>query len=718
MAEIVVDGKRYAVDPARNLLEACLGAGLDLPYFCWHPALRSVGACRQCAVKQYKDETDTRGKLVMACMVPARDGTILSIADDEARAFRASVVEWLMIGHPHDCPVCEEGGECHLQDMTVMTGHAYRRHRFPKRTHRNQDLGPFIGHEMNRCIACYRCVRFYREYAGGTDLDAFGAHHYVYFGRREDGVLESEFSGNLAEVCPTGVFTDKTLARSYTRKWDLTSAPSVCVHCSLGCNTFPNERYGEVRRILNRYHEQINGYFLCDRGRFGYGFVKGDRRLRAPRMRRTVGGAPSPISPGEAAGYLSEWLKDGRAIGIGSPRASLESNHALKAAVGAERFYRGVPAHQDALVGAILDIQRNGPAPAASLADAEAADAVLVLGEDVPNTAPRLALALRQSVRHAAWRKAEAAMVPRWQDKGVRETAPHDYSPLYIAAPAATRLDDVAAESRPALPDAIARLGFAVAHAIDPEAPDPEPPADLRRRAEAIAEALMQADRPLVVSGTGCGSLAVIQAAANVAWALCRRGRAARLCHVLPACNSAGLGLMQAAGSLDDALARLRSDGVRLVIALEGDLDRLAGRAAVEAALAGVAHVVAIDHLHHDFAARADLALPAATFAEAAGTFVNNEGRAQRFFHVHEPLAGARAGWRWLRDAMALAGRNEPAGRAPLGDVTAAPAAAPPAAPGVASRPSPARRCSSRSAAASARCSSRTRPGRSSSRSS
>src|SRR6056297_2512880 len=138
MAEIIVDGKRYAVDPARNLLEACLGAGLDLPYFCWHPALRSVGACRPCAVKQYKDEADTRGKLVMACMVPARDGTILSIADDEARAFRASVVEWLMIGHPHDCPVCEEGGECHLQDMTVMTGHAYRRHRFPKRTHRNQ----------------------------------------------------------------------------------------------------------------------------------------------------------------------------------------------------------------------------------------------------------------------------------------------------------------------------------------------------------------------------------------------------------------------------------------------------------------------------------------------------------------------------------------------------------------------------------------------------
>ena len=103
----------------------------------------------------------------MACMTPAADGTRISIADPEAAAFRASVIEWLMTNHPHDCPVCEEGGECHLQDMTVMTGHAYRRYRFTKRTHRNQYLGPFINHEMNRCIACYRCVRFYRDYAGG-----------------------------------------------------------------------------------------------------------------------------------------------------------------------------------------------------------------------------------------------------------------------------------------------------------------------------------------------------------------------------------------------------------------------------------------------------------------------------------------------------------------------------------------------------------------------
>ncbi|HEY7864089.1 MAG TPA: 2Fe-2S iron-sulfur cluster-binding protein, partial [Thermoanaerobaculia bacterium] len=198
MARITIDGVGHDVDPSKNLLQVCLERGLDLPYFCWHPALGSVGACRQCAVKQFRDEKDPKGKLVMACMTPASEGTRISVADGEARDFRKSITELLMVNHPHDCPVCDEGGECHLQDMTVMTGHAARRFRFPKRTFRNQYLGPFLNHEMNRCITCYRCVRFYQDYAGGRDLEAQAAHNSVYFGRQRDGVLESEFAGNLA----------------------------------------------------------------------------------------------------------------------------------------------------------------------------------------------------------------------------------------------------------------------------------------------------------------------------------------------------------------------------------------------------------------------------------------------------------------------------------------------------------------------------------------
>jgi len=191
------------------------------PYFCWHPALGSVGACRQCAVKQYQNADDTRGRLVMSCMTPASDGTYISIDDDEAKQFRASVVEWLMTNHPHDCPVCEEDGNCHLQDMTVMTIHTMRKYRFTKRTHHNQDLGPFIGHEMNRCIACYRCVRYYKDYADGTDLGVYSAHNHVYFGRVEDGTLESEFAGNLVEICPTGVLLIKPIL-------NVTIASGIC----------------------------------------------------------------------------------------------------------------------------------------------------------------------------------------------------------------------------------------------------------------------------------------------------------------------------------------------------------------------------------------------------------------------------------------------------------------------------------------------------------
>src|SRR5690606_24685443 len=131
-----------------------------------------------------------------------------------------------------------------------------------------------------RCITCYRCVRFYRDYAGGTDLEAFGSRDRMYFGRAVDGVLESEFAGNLVEVCPTGVFADKPLSKTYTRKWDLTSAPSVCHGCGVGCNTLPGERYGVLKRVHNRYHGDVNGYFLCDRGRFGTGYVNEPARLR------------------------------------------------------------------------------------------------------------------------------------------------------------------------------------------------------------------------------------------------------------------------------------------------------------------------------------------------------------------------------------------------------------------------------------------------------
>ncbi len=479
MATIHVDGKTLEVDGADNLLQACLSLGLDIPYFCWHPALGSVGACRQCAVKQYTDENDKRGRLVMSCMTPATDNTWISIEDEEAKQFRASVVEWLMTNHPHDCPVCEEGGHCHLQDMTVMTGHNERRYRFTKRTHQNQELGPFIAHEMNRCIACYRCVRYYKDYAGGTDLGVYGAHDNVYFGRVEDGVLESEFSGNLTEVCPTGVFTDKTHSERYNRKWDMQFAPSICHGCSSGCNISPGERYGEIRRIENRYNGSVNHYFLCDRGRFGYGYVNREDRPRQPLLVLSK----QKLSLDGALDQAAALLKERKVVGIGSPRASLESNFALRELVGEGNFYSGINEGELDRLRLILQVMQEGPLPVPSIRDIEDHDAVFVLGEDLTQTAARIALALRQSVKGKAVEMAADMKVQPWLDAAVKNIAQHAQNPLFIASVSATRLDDVAEETVHAAPDDLARLGFAVAHAIDPSAPSV---ADLDPQAQAM----------------------------------------------------------------------------------------------------------------------------------------------------------------------------------------------------------------------------------------
>ena len=657
LVTVYIEGKPHRVSPDRNMLDVALGLGFDLPYFCWHPAMHSVGACRQCAVKQFADEKDKKGKIVMACMTAATEGTRISIKDREAAEFRARVIEWLMLNHPHDCPVCDEGGECHLQDMTVMTGHTYRRTRFRKRTHINQYLGPFINHEMNRCIQCYRCVRFYNDYAGGRDFGVFASHDSVYFGRHEDGVLENEFSGNLVEVCPTGVFTDGTLKKRYTRKWDLQTAPSICVHCGLGCNTIPGERYGTLRRIRNRYNGQVNGYFLCDRGRYGYEFVNSDARVRRPYYAEE--NKKKMLGEGRVLPHMEALFTGAKGIvGIGSPRASLEANYLLRRLCGPENFYAGFSEAEASLIGGILSAL-GGPVRTPSLAEVSRADAVLVLGEDVSNTAPMLALAIRQSVRQEPSEAASKTLgIPLWHDYAVRDAVQSSKGPLFIASSAATRLDGIAEGTfifRGA-PDDIARLGFAVAASISPNAPSPEGPTsnEAARLAPLIAARLKEARRPVIVSGTGAGSLAVVQAASNVAMALLEAGIEASLTYAVPECNSIGLGLF-GGKNLKDAAKTAAEKRADTVIVLENDLFDRTDASTAEAILAA-RRVIVIDHTPSHTLQMAHTVLPAATFAEGSGTFINNEGRAQRFYKVFNPSGQTEESWRWLLQLLAAAG--------------------------------------------------------------
>lgn len=557
-----------------------------------------------------------------------------------------------MTNHPHDCPVCEEGGNCHLQDMTVMTGHSFRRYRFTKRTHRNQDLGPFISHEMNRCIACYRCVRYYKDYADGTDLGVYGAHDNVYFGRPEDGTLESEFSGNLVEICPTGVFTDKTHSERYNRKWDMQFAPSICQQCSIGCNISPGERYGELRRIENRYNGTVNHYFLCDRGRFGYGYVNLKDRPRQPVQRR--GDDFITLNAEQAMQGAADILRQSKkVIGIGSPRASVESNFALRELVGEENFYTGIAHGEQERLQLALKVLREGGIYTPALREIESYDAVLVLGEDVTQTGARVALAVRQAVKGKAREMAAAQKVADWQIAAILNIGQRAKHPLFVTNVDDTRLDDIAAWTYRAPVEDQARLGFAIAHALDNSAPavdgiEPE----LQSKIDVIVQALAGAKKPLIISGTNAGSLEVIQAAANVAKALKGRGADVGITMIARSVNSMGLGIM-GGGSLEEALTELETGRADAVVVLENDLHRHASAIRVNAALAKAPLVMVVDHQRTAIMENAHLVLSAASFAESDGTVINNEGRAQRFFQVYDPAyydskTVMLESWRWL----------------------------------------------------------------------
>lgn len=625
MPTIFIDGEEYEVGEGRNVLQAALDNKLDLPYFCWHPAMGSVGACRLCAVKHYRDEKDEQGRLVMGCMTPATDGTRVAINEPEAAQFRRSVVEWLMINHPHDCPVCDEGGECHLQDMTIMTGHAHRRYRGKKRTYRNQYLGPLIHHEMNRCIQCYRCVRFYCDHSGGDDLGAFASRDRVYFGRVEEGVLESPFAGNLVDVCPTGVFTDKTLRQHYTRKWDLQSAPSLCTHCGLGCNTLMGARYGSVRRVNVRFNSEVNGYWLCDRGRFGYEHLNAEDRLLRPQMLRSGSGDMSPTSEEvtwkEASRGVATAAAAGTLAAVGSPRASLESNFALRSLSTPQRFCSGMAEPERNLVARYADAARRGLFYVPSLQEVERADAVLVLGTDLTNEAPLLDLALYRA-----------------RDNGAA---------IYVVGLSAGRLGKFATAVEHTDVHGCASRGAAIAGALAAGR-------GRGRHGDPLVAALAGARHPLVISGTQHRDSRILQASFDVVAAL-GTSATASFALALPEANTLGLALLDdGIGTSMPALVQAMEDGrITALVVGENDLfARFEDHRRLAAALRGLDTLVVLDHMVTPSVALATHALPVCTVPESSGTLVNNEGRMQRFYQVLRPIAGVVPTWSVARDLI------------------------------------------------------------------
>lgn len=342
-----------------------------------------------------------------------------------------------------------------------------------------------------------------------------------------------------------------------------------------------------------------------------------------------------------------------KVIGIGSPRASVESNFALRELVGEENFYTGIAHGEQERLQLALKVLREGGIYTPALREIESYDAVLVLGEDVTQTGARVALAVRQAVKGKAREMAAAQKVADWQIAAILNIGQRAKHPLFVTNVDDTRLDDIAAWTYRAPVEDQARLGFAIAHALDNSAPavdgiEPE----LQSKIDVIVQALAGAKKPLIISGTNAGSAEVIQAAANVAKALKGRGADVGITMIARSVNSMGLGIM-GGGSLEEALTELETGRADAVVVLENDLHRHASATRVNAALAKAPLVMVVDHQRTAIMENAHLVLSAASFAESDGTVINNEGRAQRFFQVYDPAyydskTVMLESWRWL----------------------------------------------------------------------
>ncbi|NJC88544.1 MAG: NADH-quinone oxidoreductase subunit NuoG [Desulfuromonas sp.] len=610
MPTLTIDNLEVTVPEGTNVLEAARALDIVIPHFCYHEALGAVGACRLCAMRISDGKVSG---IQMACMVKARDGMVVSTLDPEAVELRGHVIEWLMTNHPHDCPVCDEGGECQLQEMTIAGGHGNRRYTGKKRTYDNQDLGPYIAHEMNRCIACYRCVRTYRDYCGGLDFGVFGSRDRVYFGRVRDGQLESPFSGNLVDVCPTGVFTDKTF-RFRSRPWDLQEAPSICPLCSLGCATVPGARFREVQRVRAGINREVNGFFICDRGRFGNGATNDPQRPRRPRVDGAQVAMETAIDTlrERVAAVIAKYGPQSVAL-LGSPRASLEANtllHDWARDLGTTRLVFDAHAEQDRaarITEAHLEHQ------ARSLNDIRHSDLVVLVGTDPLSEGPMLALAVRQAVRAGG---------------GVVVIGPKP-----IDLPCRCSHLPVSADQ---LDDALRCLAGGSADALA---------AELRDALKELRDRLAAAQRPVMAGGPELLGSRGVNTLFETVEALSTAERPMGAMLLLNGPNSYGGAMLAGRGPNFDMLLDGIDEGrIHALICLETDPCRDARNPArARTALDRLELLVTLDALPTHAALNADIFLPTSTWVESDGAFVNNEGRLQAFARVMEPGLPLRA---------------------------------------------------------------------------
>ncbi|HVP79550.1 MAG TPA: NADH-quinone oxidoreductase subunit NuoG [Thermodesulfobacteriota bacterium] len=637
MPKLKIDGREIEVEQGTKVIEAAARLGIIIPRFCYHKGLGSVGACRMCAVKF--TEGPVKG-IQMSCMVDACDGMAVSTTDEEAVDFRRHVIEWLMMNHPHDCPVCDEGGHCLLQDMTVAGGHGIRRYLGKKRTYRDQYLGVFVQHEMNRCIHCWRCRRFYQEFAGYRDLGAMQIAYHTYFGRFKDGPLESPFSGNLIDLCPTGVYTDKP-SRFTGRRWDFERSPSLCIHCSLGCHIITSAHYRETVRLEARFSDSVNGYFICDRGRYGFYYSNHPQRPRRPRVGTGEVSWENAIQrAGEKLSEITEKNGAQSVACLGSTRSSLENQAMLKRFCKLQgwrepRYFIDPSAVRKVRKAA----SRLDKKLAVSMREIERADFIIAVGADPVNEAPMLTLAMRQAHRQGA---TIVVIDPR------PIFLPFEFHHFPAApekmAPCLNNLIKEAVDRSMAEP-----LGEAALRFYDTALSKQSSTGLFNGQWAALGKELRQSKNPVIVCGTEITSETTPGLAADNALLLQAAKKRAGLFYLMPGPNAFGAALLTSEdGSLMEAMDAIESGTVKALVVVESDPFRnFPDQQRLKRAVGKLDLLLVMDYLPSEATRLAQIFLPTRTLFEMETSFVNQEGRVQfatAAYHGGIPISQISAG--------------------------------------------------------------------------